>query len=234
MRIEPEMEELISNKGKLLSKRVFRTFTGYAFSQKKKLTVKSERYNSLVKGVDFLENWFSKDQLSSPCQIDEGESSLLNERLKYYKGRKHNCESFHKGMSLKMIYDKLVEERDNYGWRVKTDTFEELGYDCKFGYHLVRILAEGYELLSTGKLEYPISGPCRDDIVRVREGQVELDELLSIYNKYDSLCKKAYESSPLPHKPDFNWANDWLVSTLKRYIIEENLLENSGHKTKTK
>lgn len=129
--LEPEMGELIENRDKLLSQRVFHTFTGYAFSQKKKLTVKSERYNSLVEGVEILETVYSKEILSdSTYAISEKEAESLNEKLKYYKGRKQNCESFHRGMSLKMIYERLIEERDNYGWRVKTDTFEELGYDC--------------------------------------------------------------------------------------------------------
>ena len=220
--LEPEMEELIENRDKLLSQRVFHTFTGYAFSQKKKLTVKSERYNSLVEGVEILETVYSKEILSdSTYAISEEEAESLNEKLKYYKGRKQNCESFHKGMSLKMIYEKLVEERDNYGWRVKTDTFETLGYDVKFGYHLIRILAEGYQLLSIGELIYPIIGVARNDIVRVREGEVKLPELLEMYEKYDGLCKKAVENTSLPKKPDYNWADEWLIRTLKKSILEE-------------
>ena len=220
--LEPEMRDLLDNREKLLSQRVFHTFTGYAFSQKKKLTVKSERFTSLVEGTKYLEESYTPEELTdSRIALDDGEADQLNKHLKYYKGQKQNCESFHSGMSLKMIYEKLVEERDNYGWRVKTDTFESLGYDVKFGYHLIRILAEGHELLSTGALNYPISGMAREDILRVREGEVELDELLSIYEHYDNLCKKALESTPLPKKPDYKWADKWLIKTLKKSILEE-------------
>ena len=220
--LEPEMEELIENRDKLLSQRVFHTFTGYAFSQKKKLTVKSERFKSLVEGIRLLEELFTEKTLSDPkFALDKHESDILNKELKYYKGQKQNCESFHSGMSLKMIYEKLVEERDNYGWRVKTDTFETLGYDVKFGYHLIRILAEGYQLLKIGELIYPIMGVARDDIVRVREGKVELPELLEMYDRYDILCKKAVENTSLPKKPDYNWADKWLIQTLKKSIFEE-------------
>lgn len=220
--ITPEMCDLLENRDKLLSQRVFHTFTGYAFSQKKKLTVKSERFNSLVESTDFMEKAFSSDELTDPKRaITEEESDTLNKKLKYYKGKKNNCESFHLGMSLKMIYEKLVEERDNYGWRVKTDTFETLGYDVKFGYHLIRILAEGHELLKDGRLRYPISGTARDDIVRVRSGEVEIDELLKMYERYDTLCKSALENTPLPKKPDYNWADKWLIETLKKSILEE-------------
>lgn len=222
--LEPEMRDLLDNKEKLLSQRVFHTFTGYAFSQRKKLTVKSERFNSLVVGVKYLEDTYTTEELSdSQVALDDDESDRLNEHLKYYKGQKHNCESFHSGMSLKMIYEKLVTERDNYGWRVKTDTFEELGYDVKFGYHLIRILAEGHQLLKTGELMYPITGTAREDILRVREGKVELEELLEMYDRYDALCKMALETTVLPKKPDYKWADKWLIRTLKKFIMEEDL-----------
>jgi len=218
----PEWRELVEYRDKILSQRVFYTFTGYAFSQRKKLTVKSERFTSLVEGVEILEKTFSKEDLAdSRSAITDGEAAFLNQKLKYYKGEKQNCESFHKGMPLKVIYDKLVSERDNYGWRVHTDTFEDLGYDVKFGYHLIRILAEGHELLTTGKLNYPIGGTAREDILRVREGQVELKELLEMYDRYDVMCKEANEKTLLPKKPDFNWADKWLISILKKSILEE-------------
>jgi len=220
--VEPEFQHLMDNYQKLISQKVFHTFTGYAFSQKKKLTVKSERYGSLVESVHDMEKTFSLEELNDTKRaITEEESSFLNKTLKYYKGQDGNTESFHKGMPLKTIYEKLVYERDNYGWRVKTDTFDTLGYDVKFGYHLIRILAEGYQLLKTGKLEYPISGQVREDIIRVRSGEVELKELLEMYEKYDKLCLEVKETTTLSKKPDFNWANDWLIETLKESIKNE-------------
>lgn len=218
----PEWEELVANRDKVLSQRVFFTFTGYAFSQKKKLTVKSERFTSLAKGLDWLTESFTPEERDrDDIAISEADANALNGMLKYYKGQKANCESFHKGMSVKMLYTHLKEEYDTYGWRVHTDTFETLGYDVKFGYHLIRILAEGNELLLTGKLSYPISGEAREDIVRVREGQVELPELLQMYEKYELLCKEAEKKTVLPKKPDFNWADKWLIRILKKSILEE-------------
>jgi hypothetical protein len=217
-----EWRELVENRDKILSQRVFFTFTGYAFSQKKKLTVKSTRFHSLELAVGWFEaNWTPEQRARDDIAINNGDADELNGFLKYYKGAKDNCESFHKGMSVKMLYDHIKDEYDNYGWRVHTDTFETLGYDVKFGYHLIRILAEGYELLTTGKLSYPISGEAREDIIKVREGKVELPELLEMYDKYDALCKEADKKTVLPKKPDFNWADAWLISILKKSIIEE-------------
>lgn len=217
--VEPEFRFLMDNYQKIISQRVFHTFTGYAFSQKKKLTVKSERYKSLIRATIVIgKEW---DQKPHDYVLTEEDAEELNSLVKYYKGKGGNTEHFHKGMSLWMIYKKLCEERDNYGWRVKTDSFDTLGYDVKFGYHLIRILAEGHQLLKTGKLEYPISDPARRDIIRVREGEVEIDELLQMYNRYDKLCKDALEDTPLRKKPDYHFADDFLVQTLKKRIKEE-------------
>lgn len=220
--MEPEFQFLMSNYQKILSQRVFFTFTGYATSQKKKLTVKSERYGSLVEAVKYLEEMYSvKDLTDTTTSLTEEDGMGLNALVKHYRNLKGSTESFHKGLPLKTIYEKLVEERDNYGWRVKTDTFDTLGYDCKFGYHLVRILAEGHQLLTEEKLTFPISGEAREDILSVREGKVILSDLLKIYEKWDTRCKEASETTQLPKKPDFNFVNDWLIETLKKHILTE-------------
>lgn len=217
----PEWEELVANRDKIISKKVFKTFTGYANAQKKKLTVKKERYTSLIISVEMMEKTFSLAELGDTKRaITEEESKMLNKSLSYYKGKKGNCESFHKGMPLKTIYDKLVEERDNYGWRVKTDSFDKLGYDVKFAYHLIRILSEGEILLKTGELHYPISGDARDNIINVREGNVEYEELLDMYDKYHKRCLLAIQNTALPEEADFEWANNWLVETQLNSFIK--------------
>jgi len=213
-------EELISNTDKIISTKIYHTFKGFAYSQKNKLTIKSNRFTSLRIAIENIEAKYTKEELFDPARtINYLESDQLNKWLTYYKGQKQNCESFHKGMSIKMIYEKIVNEYEKYGWRVKTNTFEKLGYDIKFGYNLIRVLAEGTELLRTGKLIYPMSGSSKIDIIRIRSGEVEIKELLSMYEKYENQCNKAYEISKLPKKPDFNWADKWLIKTLKKYIV---------------
>ena len=124
-------------------------------------------------------------------------------------------------MPLYVNYEKLKSERDNYGWRVKTETFDTLGYDIKFGYHTIRILAEGLELLTKGRIDYPISGKYREDIMRIRNAEVSLQELLTMHDEYATMCEKALENTVLRKKPDFNWANKYLIDTLKNNIMEE-------------
>ena len=132
---------LRNNYKKIVNAVVYKKFTGYAYSQRKKLMVKKERYTSLVEGVTVLEDKFGS-MFGQKYPLTEEDSDILNKTLKYYKGKKNNTESFHKGMDLDMIISKLISERDRYGWRVNTSTFETLGYDIKFCYHIIRLLGE--------------------------------------------------------------------------------------------
>lgn len=238
---EPEAMELINNHDKIVSQVVRETFTGYAYSQKKKLVVKKERFISLQKGLDYLENQlFTLDAEQHGKagrrtaediivlvknkqyyrEISEKEAGILNRLLKYYKGQKQNCESFHKGMDVAMIYRKIRNEYENYGWRVRTESFNKVGYDTKFAYHLIRLLFEGWQLLSTGQITYPIRGSAKKQILRIRNQEVSFDELLEMYDIWHEKIQSV--TSTLPEKPDYEWANTYLIRILKKSIINEN------------
>lgn len=227
---EPEFKILMDNCDKIVSTKTFHTFTGYAFSQKKKLETKRERYGSLLQSIDWMNEYFSEDVYNSKAKLTEDDAEKLNSNLKYYKGSKGDTSSFHKGMPVADIYNQLCAERDKYGWRVKTDSFMKLGYDRKFAYHLIRILAEGIELLSTGKLSYPLTGSVKDDIMSVKQGELPLDDVFALYEKYKVVCDKVMENTIIRKKPDFKWANNYLTSILKNRIFEEVMEERNARK----
>ena len=218
----PIWEELQSNYEKIISQKVWYSFSGYAYSQRKNMIVKRDRYNSLVKGVDYIEKAYSHGELVDPkYAISEKESSDLNGLLKYYKGSKGNTEHYHKGMPLATIYEKLVEERDKYGWRVKTDTFKSLGYSVKFGYHLIRLMAEAFELLRFGNISYPLSGADWSTIMSIRNGNVPFDDLMKMYDVYYKQCEEEFKRTRLRKTPDWKWGNKWLINTLLEEFTKE-------------
>ena len=219
---EPEFQTLIDNYDKIISTRVLNTFTGYSFSQKKKLMVKKERYGSLVQSVDYMENEFVEAIIDSKSKLTETEATYLNKNLRYYTGSKGNTESFHRGMPTKVIYEQIKAERDKYGWRVKTDSFNKLGWDIKFGYHLIRILSEGIQLLTKGFLEFPIGGDAKRDIMAIRSQEVSYEDLLDLFDKYNDECLRSSEKTTLRSKPDHKWANRYLIKTLTEHILNEN------------
>ncbi|MBN2441456.1 MAG: nucleotidyltransferase domain-containing protein [Spirochaetales bacterium] len=240
---EPQAREIIDNYKKFVSQRVKDTFTGYAYSQKKKLVVKRERFASLEKGLDYMEKElfprFARihvpDGVFTTTEeiitfvyknkvywgIEEKDASALNNLLTYYKGQKQNCESFHKGMDLGMIYGKIKEEYEKYGWRVRTTSFNKVGYDTKFAYHLIRLLFEGWQLLTDGRIQYPVTGPAKEQILKIRSEVVSYDELMEMYDMWYEKIMSVQTS--LPEKPDREWANAYLIRTLKHAILHEEL-----------
>jgi predicted nucleotidyltransferase len=215
------MKELRDNADKIITKRVWKSFSGYAMAQKKKLMTKRERFLNLQKGIKLIEN-SSWDQTDKKVLLDEVTASLLNETMKYYKSSKDNCNSFTKGHNLKVVYEKLIAEYDKYGYRLKSDSFKKLLYDCKFGQHLLRLLHEGRELLETGKLTFPISGKAHTDIMRVRNEEVSYEELLTLYQEYYKLCEEAADKTTLRDKPDFKWIDKFQHRVYLKHIKEEN------------
>lgn len=213
-------DEILSMRNDIISNRVLHSFSGFAYAQFKKLTTKSNRYTSLEKGLKFIESKYAeyiKENKVYPLTQKEGEE--LSRIVEYYKGQKNNVEPFHKGMGIRMIYEKIKHEYENYGWRVKTDTFLELGIDCKFASHAIRLYVEGTELMKTGKIEYPLKE--KDLILDIKYGKYDLKAITELYNEYENKAKEAAKISILRKAPDFNKVNGWLIKTLKEAISKE-------------
>jgi len=217
---DPRFTVIKNNYSKLISINCYKSFTGFAISQKKKLEYKSKRFIQLEKAIEYLHGVYSKDQLMDTRTImQHGVADWLNENLTEYKGSKNNRKSFHFGLPVSVIYAKINYEYDNYGWRVHTTTFETLGYDIKFGAHAIRLLAESEQLLLNGCIEFPLSGQAYTDIMSIRKGQVSIEEFYKLCTMYEDRNRIALEKTKLPKTPDFKWTNTWLTETLKSAII---------------
>lgn len=92
--------------------------------------------------------------------------------------------------------------------------------NSKFAYHIIRLMHEGYELLTKGKLEYPLKGKVLEDIYKIRNNEVEYANLLTMIDQYEEICNEAYEKSIIQYSPDWEHCNNWLIKTLKNEMIE--------------
>jgi predicted nucleotidyltransferase len=225
---DPVFTPLKENASRLISRKVYDSFTGFATSQRKKLEYKSKRFNQLRLALGFFETEYPQSLLNdSKAILGIPAAEWLNKNLTEYKGDKSHTKSFHEGLPLKTIYEKVKAEYEGYGWRVHTDTFETLGYDVKFGAHAVRLFHEGIQLLTTGVLEFPITGQAYDDIMAIRRGEVSLEEFYKICDRYEEENRKAREITKLPDVPDIKWANNYLVETLENYIVTSSAVGQS-------
>lgn len=77
---------------------------------------------------------------------------------------------------------------------------EEFGYDVKAGMHVLRLLGECQELVSTREITLP--RPERDLLIRVRTGKYSMDQVLAMAEKQFAGCRSAAAESSLPEKID--------------------------------
>lgn len=77
---------------------------------------------------------------------------------------------------------------------------EKYGYDVKAGMHVLRLLYECQELVSTGKITLP--RPERDLLIRARTGQFSMDKILAMAQRLFAECEEAANQSSLPEKVD--------------------------------
>lgn len=77
---------------------------------------------------------------------------------------------------------------------------EKFGYDSKHASHLLRLMYEGEELLSTGNLTFP--RPEVDFLKSVLNGALTYEQLLELVRGLDEKFEKLYNESSLPHSPN--------------------------------
>jgi uncharacterized protein len=77
---------------------------------------------------------------------------------------------------------------------------EKYGYDVKAGMHVLRLLHECRELVSTGKITLP--RPERDLLIRVRTGKYSMEKVLAMAQEQFIECQEAAKVSILPDRID--------------------------------
>ena len=82
----------------------------------------------------------------------------------------------------------------------RSELEEKYGYDVKAGMHVLRLLYECQELVSTGRITLP--RPERDLLIRVRTGKYSMDKVLAMAQKQFEDCEEAAKASSLPEKID--------------------------------
>lgn len=90
---------------------------------------------------------------------------------------------------------------------------DKCGYDVKSASHVIRLLSEGIELMTTGQLTFP--RPEVDTLRRIRAGEYPLEEIERSFKVLDSELTAAYKLSTLPEKCNIAAINLLYTDTIK-------------------
>jgi hypothetical protein len=77
--------------------------------------------------------------------------------------------------------------------------------------HLIRLLLAGIVGLEEGEIPVRVDGDLRERFLAIKRGEVPWEEIdawrLDLHRRFD----RALERTPLPARPDYAWADDFLI-----------------------
>ena len=89
---------------------------------------------------------------------------------------------------------------------------EKYGFDTKYAMHILRLGFQGVELLSTGRISFPMPEEAHRFTYDTRLGKVPLQDVLQKAGKLEREIKDLIsDGSPLPEKPDRERVEKWMI-----------------------
>ncbi len=188
-------DDIVENRNLFLSNKIIHTFSGYAFSQLKRIRVRK--------------NWAERPP-QKPNPKDFGMSVDK-------KGG-----AVWENVSLKDRYNNLLLDYNNYiKWvternPARRELEEKYGYDTKHACNLYRLFYEAEELLLTGNLNFPLKKS--GEILDVLNGKYDYAKVVNFAENFDKYLRKLEPFSGLPHKPDRKGAQKLLIRMYMDYF----------------
>jgi predicted nucleotidyltransferase len=96
----------------------------------------------------------------------------------------------------------------------RRELIDRYGFDTKYAYHLVRLLDEIEQILTTGDLDLTRA---REHMKAIRRGEVPLDQILAFFDSKLLDLEKAYADSSLPHDPREPEIKQLLINCLEHH-----------------
>jgi predicted nucleotidyltransferase len=118
--------------------------------------------------------------------------------------RERRREFLHKGSWHKFkgyAYAQLskIRSKSNHSNPKRAESIAKLGYDSKFAYHVVRLLAEVEQIMVENDLDLERN---REQLKSIRRGEWTLDQIEAYFEAKEKSLEQVYLNSTLPHSPD--------------------------------
>ncbi len=135
--------------------------------------------------------------------------------------REHRRSFLHKGAYHKfkgyayaqMHKIRTMEDQPKQSDR-RRESIERFGFETKFAYHVVRLLNECEQILTTADLDLQQNN---EQLKAVRRGEMTLDQVQSLFASKERHLQSLYETSKLPHGPDWKRGSALLLNVLEAH-----------------
>lgn len=197
LELTPEGSMLLDGAELFLSQRVRKTFVGYSYSQLKRIKTHRDWLLNPPNGKPTRQEFgldesppFGYEKIVNLIHAPEG--TISPEWVEYARAE--------------MSYRSAKERWDKYSHWMKNRNpkraalEEKFGFDLKHANHLVRLLSEGLELLTSGKITFP--RPDKDLLISILSGEFTYDEVMDLASDFEDKLTNVYSS--LPKNPNLN------------------------------
>lgn len=137
-----------------------------------------------------------------------GQMVRENRRVFLHKGAFHKF----KGYAYSQLHKADVKTPQEGSKR--HDSVVQHGWDVKFGYHVVRLLDECEQILTTGDIDLERS---REVLKAIRRGDWSLGQTKDYFQRRERELEDVYAKSTLPHRPDEAKIKALLLHCLEEY-----------------
>lgn len=115
-----------------------------------------------------------------------------------------------------IYFYKLTKEISKEGNITKRkEGIEKYGLDCKYAYHLVRLLNEVEQILTEHDLDLERN---REQLKSIRRGEWTVEQIEDYFNKKEKELETLYTKSDLRHSPDEGKIKQVLINCLEMYF----------------
>lgn len=213
----PWMERIMAHRDKFLSVRVGYTYSGYAMAQLKRIKTHRAWLLNPVKRKPERADWNLPDNQDiaafkkKVAEVNDAgldAMQIFGDTIKAeaaYKNAHNDWESYQNWQKSRNPKRAALEA--------------QFGYDSKHAAHLVRLMRQGYEMLTTGQVN--VRRPDAEELLAIRNNGIwSYDELIEWAENMDAKVQAIAKngSSPLPKGPDRNFLEKICIEVVQDFL----------------
>lgn len=205
--VDPDFKTLILDHPEMfVNAKLIDRFIGYAKSQEQKSYTKSENYvtlNTFYNSLKRVANLKTKQAtmreavLHVDPELFKGKANQNPVDIVYEVGDM----KFPSGITIKEAIARIEDRFSRASHRIEGIFINK--YEPKFMSHTIRLLEEGYQLLTTGKVSFPFTGKVFNDIMSIKLGNTPVEDVPEIVNEYKERLSELEKVHTLPKTADY-------------------------------
>jgi len=137
---------------------------------------------------------------------------LIENRHKFMSKRMYNSFS---GYAYSQLHRMTHHAPTDRMGAKRKELIEKFGYDVKNASHLIRLLKQGIEALSTGELQ--VERPDAQMLLEIKRGEWKKDDVLKYAESLFPKLLDALNNSRLPARPDHHFVNEVCMAIHKEF-----------------